>query len=800
MKNLKVLYIALIALVAGAFSACTSDYEPGPQVSGPQVSFVPTNSSLVEYTGDPAEGTQKLVLSRLETKEELTVFINAEAKDNAGHLFTIPEEVTFQAGEATAELVYTIDFANFAQDKTYTVNYLILDELGTVTTPYGYREWTVNYAINPWVLMKDSKGNNAKGKFRGNDLLTSLFNINPEVEIEVDMYEHVSKKGYYKVADPWTPSIAFGFDYASISEALEDGILTTNADFIIDATNPNEVFFAQQVLGIDLGYGDMIIESGYPRYMDASAGAGKLENGIITFPARGCIFAMPGYSNSAYYGNIGGLFRIILPGVEIADYSLAVAYDGMDVAADNKTTAAKFKFTYGDDVTGIKYMVVKGNVEADPSAALTTLFEGTNENVLEVKDFKVGSKETGVKVGMESGLYTIVAAPQDKEGNLRQQLAVVKSFYFVGLGETIDTTCKFEAEIILPSEFNPAMVETYPDQNNLVLAMIGKDLKAARYYFNSTDIVATWTGTPEALVAEYGTDLPAEVVSAINSETGFSTTFSKLSADTQYTAIVVVTNIYDETKTVVLTKKTAPYDYTGEMAIGQYYMSCTVEFKEGTQSFDNVFTVTPKSADGNEFIIYDLGFNDGGKWGYNAVYDPATHTLTCDGTLYGYESYGNIMAAVLYGEVGQYSYTIISVNSENSKGNDPIVFGVDADTKQISSLNVQELEVAAYDSNNSYLGSLALFLGPTTTIVPYTEAATASVKSASYVKIPYCNVKINKNLLPFNKFQGIKAAKATLSNSAKATVKSIKPSVVESYVPVKNYSKTVKTNAEAFRR
>lgn len=799
MKNLKMLYIALIALVAGTFGACTTsgEFEAGPQAEGPQVSFAANNPRSIEFTGSEGEGTQKLTLTRVDSKEALTVFILAEIEKGAESFFTIPETISFAAGEDTAQLAYTVDQSKFENDKTYSVKFYLEEE---ISTPYGYSEWALTYALNPWELMTDSKGNNAKAKFRGNDLLTGVFNINPEIEIDVDMYEHKSKKGYYKIVDPWTPSIAFGFDYSSISEALADGIATTNADFIIDATNPNEVFFSQQVMGIDLGYGDMIIESGYPRYMDASAGAGKLEDGIITFPARGCIFAMPGYKDSAFYGNIDGLFRIVLPGVEIADYTLAVAYDGMDVAADNKTTTAKFKFTYGDNVTGIKYMVVEGNVEADPSAALTTLFEGTSENVLEVENFVVGGKEVGVKVGMEAGLYTIVAAPQDKEGALRQQMAIVKSFYFVGMGESIDTTCQFEAEMILPSEFNPAMVETYPDQNNLILAMIGKDLKAARYYFNSTDIVATWTGTPEALVAEYGTDLPAEVVSAINSESGFATPFSKLSADTDYTAIVVVTNIYDEKKAVVLSKKTAPYDYTGEMAIGQYKMSCTVEFEEGAQSFENIFTVTPKSADGNEFIIYDLGFNDGGQWGYNAVYDPATHTLTCDGTLYGFESYGNIMGKVLYGEVGQYSYTIFSVNSENSKGNDPIVFGVDANTKQVASLNVQELEVAAFDSNNSYLGSLALFMGPTTTIVPYTEAATASVKSASYVKLPYCNVKINKNLLPFNKFQGIKAAKADLSKSAKATVKSVKPSVVESYVPVKNYSKTVKTNAETFRR
>ena len=34
MKNLKMLYIALVALVASTLGACTTDFEAGPQASG----------------------------------------------------------------------------------------------------------------------------------------------------------------------------------------------------------------------------------------------------------------------------------------------------------------------------------------------------------------------------------------------------------------------------------------------------------------------------------------------------------------------------------------------------------------------------------------------------------------------------------------------------------------------------------------------------------------------------------------------------------------------------------------------
>ena len=93
MKNLKMLYIALIALVTGAFGACTSEFEPGAKVSGPQVSFMPNNTTKVEFTGNSNENSQKLVLSRIDTTEELDVFLLVEMETRNQRLFNIPEVV-----------------------------------------------------------------------------------------------------------------------------------------------------------------------------------------------------------------------------------------------------------------------------------------------------------------------------------------------------------------------------------------------------------------------------------------------------------------------------------------------------------------------------------------------------------------------------------------------------------------------------------------------------------------------------------------------------------------------------------
>ena len=799
MKNLKMLYIALIALVAGAFGACTNEFEPGPQVSGPQVSFADTNITSVEFTGNASENTQKLILNRVDDKEALMVDIIAEVEKGAESFFSIPDMAVFEAGQASTELVFTVDQSKFENDKTYKIKLYLLDE---VSTPYGCNEWSVSFALNPWELVKDSKGNNAKGKFRGMDLFTGAFSYDPSIEIDVNIYEHKSIKGYYKVESPWALSFALTYGYSSVAEAEADGLGNSNADFLIDATNPNQVIFVEQSAGIDVGYGDMLIQSGYPNYFSAAAGAGTLSEGIITFPTKGCICSIPS-EGALLYGNINGMFRIVLPGVEMSDYSLAVAYDGMDVAADNKTTTAKFKFTYGADVTGIDYMIVAGDQEAQASTLLSTLVAGTDENILSVENFEVGKGEANVKVGLESGLYTIVAAPADKAGALRAKEALVQSFYFVGMGETVDMTCQFEGVLVSPSEFNPAYVSQFPDQTSLFAALIGKDLKSVNYYLNKTSVVATWTDTPEALVAEYGTAVPAANVETINSENGGVLPFEKLAENTEYTAIFVATNIYGESKTLVLTKKTAAYEYTGELAIGDYAMYCKYVYGEGADEFlesMNVFNVASNANSATDYLVTNIGIENGAVW--HAKYDSAAGTLTLDGTELGYEEDGNYFGGLYgyYDSAKTMAYGLFSYASAESYGNDPLVLTVDPTTKQLSGLATAEFAVQVHQMAEGYpfLGYYSYFVSELTTIAPYT--ATASKQSfKSQAVVPFRNAKGVRNLsAPKSKFAVNISAGAALNTASKG-IKSVKPSLVENYTPAKVRSFALKANAAVVR-
>lgn len=818
MKNLKMLYIALIALVAGTFGACTTsgEFEAGPQAEGPQVSFAANNPRSIEFTGSEGEGTQKLTLTRVESKEELSVFVIAEVEKGAEALFAIPEVVTFAAGETSAELVMNIQSTSLENDKEYTVK-LYLDE--TVTTPYGYSEWQVTFSVNPWELMKDSKGNNVKGKFRGIDLITGLYNFDPSIEVDVDIYEHKSKKGVYRVANPWIPSIIAALGVSTQAEAEAKGVKFTAANFEIDCSDPNCVWFEMQSTGCDFGYGLTYSMSMYwydQTYQGGADGAvgGTLSEGIITFPVKGTLAMEPGYDDGAYYGNKNGMFRIILPGVEVADYSLAVEYDGMDVAADNKTTTAKFKFSYGDDVTGINYMIVNGNVESDPSDALTTLLGGQDENILEVEDFVKGGKEVGVRVGMERGVYTIVAAPADKNGQLREKDALVKSFYFAGIGEAEEHPCEIG---ILTEKFSvvyPNYAAQYPDYTAFAYCIYGNDIKAGKYLVASTaaiNNVLAQGATMEDIIIANGNDLTA--LGEVNGENGWVSNAVGLSASTSYTVAVMAENIYGEKAVVTATHVTDAIPYTGELQIGQYLMYCKKVYGEGENDFVEsacLLNLEPQVIEGTasntDYFVAGLGVDTGTNW--YATYDSAANTFTISGVEQGYEADGSLFGG-LYGYANAEktaAFGFFSYATEDSKGNDPLVLTVDPSTKALNGMQNFMFALPVFDmATQQQVGSMGYWYGDSTIImVPSTDddASTASVKSVKSVRnntfvMPQFNA--NRMRILYNKLSGIKSAK--LSNgSVKRSTTSVKPIVVEGYTPVKaNGFKSVKTD-KAFRR
>ena len=303
----------------------------------------------------------------------------------------------------------------------------------------------------------------------------------------------------------------------------------------------------------------------------------------------------------------------------------------------------------------------------------------------------------------------------------------------------------------------------------------------------------------KALVAAYGSALPADYVEAANSEDGVVVPFKSLSDNTEYTAIFVATNIYGESKTLTLTKKTAAYEYTGELAVGDYSMYCKYVYGEGAEEFlesNNVFSVASNCGSTTDFLVTNIGIENGATW--HAKYDSAAGTLTLDGTELGYEEeYGNQFGG-LYGyyDSGKtMGYGLFSYASAESTGNDPLVLTVDPTTKQLSGLATAEFAVQVHQMVEGYpfLGYAAYFVSELTTIAPYTATASKqSVKSQAVV--PFRNAKGVRNLsAPKSKIGASIEAGAALNTASKG-IKSVKPSLVEKCVSTKKAYQYVKAN------
>lgn len=110
------------------------------------------------------------------------------------------------------------------------------------------------------------------------------------------------------------------------------------------------------------------------------------------------------------------------------------------------------------------------------------------------------------------------------------------------------------------------------------------------------------------------------------------------------------------------------------------------------------------SVDATNYTVSGLGISNGIEW--NAVYDKDNGTLTLDGTINGKEDKGNMFNQYLgYFDLEQTQlYTLESWASQESYGDDPIVFDVDTSTGELTAVH-PEIYVSVYvGASGEYVG------------------------------------------------------------------------------------------------
>ena len=387
MKNiLRFSYMVLLSLVAFAISSCTSDYDytGAPKVAN-EVYFSNTQQSKIELS--KSNSSFVVTLHRVETKGELTVLLNYTPDE--GSIFSVPNHVTFADGEAEAPITITYNPEDLLYG-TYNGGTISVANEDYDTT-YGIGSFTFEAGATEWM---DINTNKSTGAFR-DDAISSLLGIEPPT-FEVKIQKSVVEEGKYRILNPYK---AWADEYAEKNEATYDG---ADHYWVINATDPDYVYFEPCETGVDLGLGAVTATSFVANYLSQGVTLdkikvakpelfGKLEKGVITMPAKSLLLLM---GDNGYYGGTNGLFSVALPGNVIADYRVEAAYKGRFTDA-NDNDFAQVTMTLSNDVAKVKYALVPAS--SDLNATVSGIIDGSvaSEEVSASGDVQVPFDETG---------------------------------------------------------------------------------------------------------------------------------------------------------------------------------------------------------------------------------------------------------------------------------------------------------------------------------------------------------------------------------------------------------------------
>ena len=385
-KAFKFSYMVLLSLVAFAISSCTSDYDytGAPKVAN-EVYFSNAQQSKIELS--KSNSSFVITLHRVKTEGEQTVLLKYTADE--GSIFSVPNHVTFADGEAEAPITITYNPEDL-QYGTYNGGTISVANEDYDTT-YGIGSFTFEAGATEWM---DINTNKSTGVFR-DDAISSLLGIEPPT-FEVKIQKSVVEEGKYRILNPYK---AWADEYAEKNEATYDG---ADHYWVINATDPDYVYFEPCETGVDLGLGAVTATSFVANYLSQGVTLdkikvakpelfGKLEKGVITMPAKSLLLLM---GDKGYYGGTNGLFSVALPGNVIADYRVEAAYKGRFTDA-NDNDFAQVTMTLSNDVAKVKYALVPAS--SDLNATVSGIIDGSvaSEEVSASGDVQVPFDETG---------------------------------------------------------------------------------------------------------------------------------------------------------------------------------------------------------------------------------------------------------------------------------------------------------------------------------------------------------------------------------------------------------------------
>ena len=508
MNKAKYLLIAAVGLGLTLVSCNKEEYVPGeadekdcfgvyfPSGQGGTISLDPDEATELEFKA-----------ARAVEDGDITVPVTVTASED---IFTLGK-IEFVDGQT--ETTFKVSFPKAELGKEYACTISLTDR--KYVSSYGVNPVSIDFTVSrvKWERVLGANGEKY-GSWR-DDFIAGLFSLEYVFNDKVEVYERADKKGYYRLLDVYSVDYLdiIDPDYAPHKE--EEGCPAGTWTYI-DASDPAKISIPSQSIGIDFGYGVMSIASARDEY-------GTLEDGVITFPQKGCYVVLP--SEGTYYGNTAGKFAFVLPGAVLKDYSIAIEL------GDAEDGDQPIDFVLGADVNKAVYQIYDGKLDdGEIYENRTALESDANAKTVDLQNPSITVS------GMATGYYTIIAVSFDKDGNPSKSVA--ETFSYIAKGGTVPVVLSCgvgSAEKYVP--------KGYSTDNTIEFYVYGKDLTDVKIVAaKKMDIVGNMSAVVKNVVSAASVD--KDVLKAING-TGYVGIVPSLLPGTEYQLVVYASNGYE---------------------------------------------------------------------------------------------------------------------------------------------------------------------------------------------------------------------------------------------------------------
>lgn len=392
---------------------------------------------------------------RTNTRGRLTVPVVVESSHPG--IFSATE-IRFEEDAPTAEI--EIYFPSIEQGVKYDCTIKVVGD--EYVSSYTQNATNLSFSVTcvKWNKLVGENGETT-GLWR-DGIFAEWFSLaNPNLEQSVVIEERDDMPGYYRIYDVYGTTYMtnmFGMDASSVC-------LEKNYTYI-DATDPDKVWIPTFRTGVVISadYGEISIASYVTenKEFDASISSiyGKMENGVITFPANALQMhlAQLGW----YTANSYGLHRIILPGYRAIEDNLSVT---AGITQDDAKIPVEVNF--GRDIKTVRIYKTAGELAGSEAAALAEKIasdpDGSNYD-------EMTSSGTIRFSFPQTGTYTVLAVGLGKDGGLMNYA----SDTFGYKTDIDDMQVELNYGLICSNKYAP---DGMTEENSLEIYINGKDIQ-----------------------------------------------------------------------------------------------------------------------------------------------------------------------------------------------------------------------------------------------------------------------------------------------------------------------------------